>query len=128
MHSFDLKSLPISIGINNRMVNDLRKANINEQLPEGQDNIKNQIKVKINEVLLKGRFILLFGFNISFIKSCLPGSFCILFNNPGSPPQGYENKTPLVFIGIYPDIHFIFIKNYPFFNLFIFLYINFLKN
>ncbi len=98
MNSFDLKSLPISIGINNRMVNDLRKANINEQLPEGQDNIKNQIKVKINEVLLKGRFILLFGFNISFIKSCLPGSFCILFNNLGSPPQGYENKTPWVFI------------------------------
>ncbi len=105
MNSFDLKSLPIAMGINNRTVNDLRKANIDEQLPEGQDIIKNQIKVKINEVLLKMRFILLLDFYISFIKFCLPGSFYILLNNLGSLPQGYENKTPLVLIGICSDIN-----------------------
>ncbi len=33
MNSFDLKSQDI----NNRMVKDLRKTNINEQVPEGQD-------------------------------------------------------------------------------------------
>ncbi len=44
MDSFDLKRQDI----NNRMVNDLRKANINEKLPEWQDIIKNQIKVEIN--------------------------------------------------------------------------------
>ncbi len=43
-------------------------------------------------------------FYCSPVKSCLSGSFCILFNYLGSLTQGYENKTPLVFTGIFIQI------------------------
>ena len=38
--TLDLKSLPIIIGIHNRMVSDLRKTDKNEPLPERQDKMK----------------------------------------------------------------------------------------
>jgi hypothetical protein len=64
------------------MVNDLRNTKTNEQLPEGQD-----IMIKLG-----GKGLL------RLIKSCLSGSWFFRFYNLMSLTQGYENKTPSVFL------------------------------